>query len=479
MNIVLVILDTLRQDHLGAYGNEWIKTPHWDAFAQEAVRFTRAYSESLPTVPVRRTLHTGRRVFPFHNHREYKGAGGGILGWAPIPQEQDTVAEVLSSRGYRCALITDTYHQFKPSMNFHRGFDEWNWVRGQEGDSYRSGPAVPAERMGRHRYGPPETQGGMANYLANHLRNNSQRLDEAGYFPVRLFGEAARWVTDNRDAERFFLVVDSFDPHEPWDPPAWYRELYDPDDDVADVIGTLHGTWRDKITSRQLKRLQANYAGEVTMADRWFGHLMETLRLTGRLEDTIVVVISDHGHNLGWDPGDKSMVGKQGHPTTRAVNDLVLMIRHPSGEGAGGVCDKLIYNHDVVATMLSLIGEEMPGAVDGLDVWPAIDPSAPAVRNHVTTAWGPLVTVVTDEWWFNASLWGEGKLLYKVREDARLERNLSEDFPDICEELLGLAIDDAGGQIPELLDDYRGRTWCVPFEDLAGWVWSQYGSRSG
>ena len=82
----------------------------------------------------------------------------------------------------------------------------------------------------------------MANYLTNHLRNNSQRLDEAGYFPARLFGEAARWVTDNRDADPFFLVIDSFDPHEPWDPPVWYRELYDPDDDVADVIGTLHGT---------------------------------------------------------------------------------------------------------------------------------------------------------------------------------------------------------------------------------------------
>ena len=70
------------------------------------------------------------------------------------------------------------------------------------------------------------------------------------------------------------------------------------------------------------------------------------------------------------------MVGKQGHPTTRAVTDLVLMIRHPSGEGAGVVCDKLIYNHDVIATLLSLIGDEMSGTVDGLDVWPAIDPSA-------------------------------------------------------------------------------------------------------
>ena len=83
MNVVLVILDTLRQDHLGAYGNEWIRVPHWDAFARESMRFTRAYSEALPTVPVRRTMHTGRRVYPFHGHREYKGVGAAILGWSP------------------------------------------------------------------------------------------------------------------------------------------------------------------------------------------------------------------------------------------------------------------------------------------------------------------------------------------------------------------------------------------------------------
>ena len=188
--------------------------------------------------------------------------------------------------------------------------------------------------------------------------------------------------------------------------------------------------------------------------------------------------MSDHGHNLGWDPGDKGMVGKQGHPATHAVNDLVLMIRHPSGAGAGTVCDKLMYNHDAVATMLSLVGEEMPGPVDGVDVWPAIDPSAPPVRNHVTTAWGPLVTVVTDEWWFNASLWGEGEAPVQGGRGCPLEHNLSEDLPDVCDGLLGLAIDDAGGQIPEFLDDYRGRTWCVPFEDLAGWVWSQLAAQT-
>ena len=84
MNIVLIILDTLRKDHVGAYGNEWIETPHLDALARESVLFSRAYPESLPTLPVRRALHTGRRTYPFHGHRDYKGDFSG----APATQSK-------------------------------------------------------------------------------------------------------------------------------------------------------------------------------------------------------------------------------------------------------------------------------------------------------------------------------------------------------------------------------------------------------
>ena len=128
MNTVLIIIDSLRQDHVGAYGNEWIQTPNLDAFARESVRFTRCYPESLPTLPVRRALHTGMRTFPFHGHRDYRGEFAGAPGWGPIPEEQETVAELLSAAGYRTALITECYHHFKPSKNFHRGFAQWEWV---------------------------------------------------------------------------------------------------------------------------------------------------------------------------------------------------------------------------------------------------------------------------------------------------------------------------------------------------------------
>jgi arylsulfatase A-like enzyme len=200
------------------------------------------------------------------------------------------------------------------------------------------------------------------------------------------------------------------------------------------------------------------------MVDRWFGELMETLRLSGRLEDTVVAVISDHGHNLGIDPGDKGLVSKQGHPMTRAVADLVLMVRHPGGEHAGAECGQLVYNLDLTPTMLGIAGEQMPLPVDGIDAWGSVAAGSAFLRDHITIGWGPLVTVITDEWWLNASIWGEAPLLYTVKDDPNLERNLAPERPELCAALLRLAVEDAGGSIPEAFARYHDKPGCTPFE---------------
>jgi arylsulfatase A-like enzyme len=371
---------------------------------------------------------------------------------------------MLGKQGYRSALITDTYHQFKPSKNFHRGFDEWVWVRGQEADPYRSGPAVSDGDVARHMVEEPDENPGLAGFLRKYLRNNAYRHTEGDYYPARVFTEATRWLWDNEDAERIFLVVDSFDPHEPWDPPAYYRRMYDAGDDAVDVIQSLYGPWAGRLAPRELKRLQANYAGEVTMVDRWFGHLMETLQSTGRLRDSVVAVISDHGHNIGHEPGDKGLVSKQGHPMTHAVADLVMMIRHPEGEGAGATCGELCYNLDLTTTLLSLSGVAPWGPVDGIDLWPVATEGRPA-RPYVTVGWGPLMTVITDQWWYNANIWGEGQLLYDVHDDPDLVSSLAGERPDVCRELLDLAIQDAGGSVPDDFARYHGKPGCTPFED--------------
>jgi arylsulfatase A-like enzyme len=464
VNLVLVVFDTLRQDHVGAYGNEWIQTPNLDAFAAESVVLTRAYPESLPTLCFRRALHTGNRTFPFHNHFEPKGDfKSPAPGWGPIPEEQTTVAEWLSSQGYTCALVTDTYHMFKPAKNFHRGFQQWTWIRGQELDPYRSGPPLSPEILARHMATAPEDDRGLAYFLTRYLTNAGDERRDEQTFAAQVFSAAADWVDENREAERFFLVVDSFDPHEPWHPPLADRRLYDPDEDANDLIQTLYGPWQGRIDERDLRRLQANYAGEVTMADRWFGRFIDRLRASGRLEDTVVAVLSDHGHNVGLDPKDAGLVSKQGHPLTRSVADLVAMVRLPGGEHAGRRSEALVYNHDLVATLLGLIGRPPEHAIDGADYWQSIISGGGPARPHVTIGWGTLVTVITDEWWYNATIWGEAELLYRVDRDPDLQDNLAEAEPAVCERLRALAVEDAGGEIPADFTKYTNLPGCTPF----------------
>lgn len=154
MNIILIIFDTLRRDCIGAYGSPpWGKahTPHFDAFAGDAVLMTGAYPESLPTLQARRSIYTGMRVYPFHDGiYRLKGDFIGAPGWGPIPENLHTIAELLSAAGYRTGLVADLYHLFKPSKNYARGFDQWSFIRGQELDSFRSGPSATGEHIRMH-----------------------------------------------------------------------------------------------------------------------------------------------------------------------------------------------------------------------------------------------------------------------------------------------------------------------------------------
>ena len=227
MNCVLVVFDTLRPDHVGAYGNQWIQTPNLDAFAAGSVLFTAAYPESLPTLPFRRSLYTGARVFPFADHRFYKGDFVAAPGWGPMHEERHTISEVLSAAGYRTGIISDVYHQFKPSKNYARGFDQWTWIRGQENDKHRSGPEPPPQAIAAH-MPSADLQGPLArrpgySLLRQYLMNTAERRSEEDFFAPRVMREAAAWLEQNREAQRLFLTVESFDPHEPWDPPDYYR----------------------------------------------------------------------------------------------------------------------------------------------------------------------------------------------------------------------------------------------------------------
>lgn len=448
MNIVLVVFDSMRKDCIGCYGEPpWgkVHTPHLDAFAQESVVMERMFPESLPTLPTRRALYTGRQVYPFHNADfRLKGDFVGAPGWGPIPEDQPTLAEILRDNGYRTGLVSDVYHMFKPSKNYSRGFDQWMFLRGQEMDPYRSGP-VPSKAEIDY-WLPRELQNdGRIHFVRQCLMNMHDRTTEEDYFNARVLIEASKWLQQNRDAEKFFLTVESFDPHEPWFVPEHYRRMYDTSDGPEQILSGYADT--DSMPAHLLRRTQANYSGLVTMCDRWFGHFIGAMKSLGLLENTVVIVTTDHGHSIG----DGGYIGKRGYPSGREVYDVPLIVRHPDGIAAGERRDQFVQHIDLTATVLEMAGVTLPAELDGRPFWKMAVVENQPVRDHVTVGWGTAMTVVDDHWWFNGKVDGAGAFLHDISTQTALGANVADANPDEVRRLYKLGVEDAKGGFPDFL----------------------------
>src|SRR5579862_946938 len=138
LNLILLVSDTFRADNLAAYGSQWVETPNLNRFAEQAVIFEDAYPEGMPTIPIRRTLYTGRRIVPTYYYPQAEPVQ--LPGWHHLYNEDVTLSEVLTEAGYATALIADLPHLQRPGRNFHRGYRYFEWVRGQEVDYYALAP---------------------------------------------------------------------------------------------------------------------------------------------------------------------------------------------------------------------------------------------------------------------------------------------------------------------------------------------------
>jgi arylsulfatase A-like enzyme len=448
MNIVLVIFDSLRKDCVSRYGTPpWgkVSTPHFDAFADESIVFERAFPESLPTLPARRAIYTGNRVYPFSNDDIFlKGDFKGAPGWGPIPENQSTLAEILRENGYRTALISDVYHMFKPSKNFWRGFDQWMFLRGQEADPARSGPDITEEQID---YWFPEAirnkRPDRVDFLRQCIMNIQDRTKEEDFFAPKVLKESALWLEQNQDADKFFLTVESFDPHEPWLAPIHYRNMYRKEQNSEQVTSVYEDV--SDVPGEILALTRANYSGVVSLCDRWFGYFMESMRVLGLLDNTMIIFTADHGHSIG----DRNYIGKRGYPSTPEVYDVPLMIRFPKAEHAGLSSEMFVQHHDISAQVLETAGVKPPKSIDGVSFLADAIAGKNGQRDHVTVAWGSTVTVITDKWWFNCKVDGTGVLLYDLKNKDPFTSNVAEGNSHVVDRLFACAKADAGGSFPD------------------------------
>lgn len=365
-NIVLVVCDTFRRDHLGAYGNATIRTPHLDRFAADSVVFDHHLISSFPTMPARADLLTGRFAYTF-------------MGWEPLPQHLATLPGLLSEAGYLTMGVVDTPFFIRDGYAYDRGFDDFIWVRGQ-GDDTR-----PQER----------------------LDARLTWMYEADRLAARTMAAAEQWL-ERHYKDRFFLYVDTWDPHEPWDAPDYYTEPYLPGYDGRKLY-PAYGKWEEAgLTEADVALAHATYCGEVTMVDRWVGRLLEKLDVLGVAGETVVVFTSDHGFYFGehgyfgkaeWIDDPDAKVSEDAvvpewfsrswlltigwSPLYGELTRVPLIVRAP-GLGPGRRA-ALTTAPDIPATILDLAGVEAP--LPGASFRAALEGRAEEHRPFVVSSW--------------------------------------------------------------------------------------------
>ncbi len=434
-NVIVICIDSLRADCVGPDKTmSFVRTPHIDRLASQSVMFDRCYAEGLPTIQVRRCFFTGHRSYPWGQAVPDEGLQPAGPGWHPISHEEDTLAEMLHDAGCLTALVSDTYHMFKPTMNFNRGFLSWEFVRGQENDPWRSGP-IDAIDMTPY---APDGEASPAHHptLAQYLLNALEWRSEEEWPCAQVFRKAADWLTHNYRQGPFLLWVDSFTPHELWDPPPGYADYYCPArPGVKDIIypQAYHRQPRGRgeipLSPEEAERCKALYLGFVTFMDRWVGHLLETAENLGLFDNTIIMFITDHGTELM----DKDRFGKGAdrlHPYNTRVPWFILMPDGPRGKR----CDAWVQNLDFTPTLMSLLGLNRDD-FHGFDVWPTALGDAPPPREFVTTGWGGNACVRDDDWAVHLTVtrpdYAETAQVYDLRRDPQETRNVASRRPDV------------------------------------------------
>lgn len=385
-NVVVVLLDSLNRHLLGSYGSTEFATPNLDVFAARSVRFTQHVAGSLPCIPARHDLLCGAMDFLWKP-------------WGSIELWEEPLTRPLHRAGVVTQLVSDHPHLFETGgENYHTDFAGWDYQRGHESDPWKTVPDpswVGTPEL-FHRSLPPY-----------HLSRGWFR-DEDDFPGPRTMQAVVDWLghnagptADGRVHDRFFLFVDEFDPHEPFDTPEPYASMYDPDWDDAPLIWPPYARGaiaKGVITERQGRNIRANYGAKLTMIDRWFGELLAAFDRHDLWSDTAIVVCTDHGHYLG----EKDLWGKPAVPLYATLVHTPLFIAWPGVEAR--TCDALSTNVDLHATVCDVFGVRSPHRQHGTSLVPLVTGEADHVREWALAGvWGREVHLLTDRYTYARS----------------------------------------------------------------------------
>jgi arylsulfatase A-like enzyme len=189
---------------------------------------------------------------------------------------------------------------------------------------------------------------------------------------------------------------------------------------------------------------------------------MDALKAQGRLDDTMVILTSDHGHALGDKVFTGTFMGKRAYPSMPVVFDIPLMIRFPGAEHAGKTSDQFAQHHDISAAILESAGVELPAEIEGISFIESAISGKAGNRDHVTVGSSTTVTVISDRWWLSGKIDGTGLILHDMAADDPFTANVAQNNTEVVKELFSLAMADAVGGFPDGLLKAAGRQQNAP-----------------
>ena len=454
LNVVVVVMDSLRADHI--YGHR-ARTAAWDRVGRQGVRFLNAHPEGMPTIPARRAIMSGKRTYPFRGWRpRWKGLPP-QPGWEPVGSDGEMWTATLGKQGWTTGYVTDNPHLLLPvHKRFRQKFDRVELVPGQV-PGRRGSRRVSRRELDHHL--PKALRGTSAEArMRNYLAWNPPGRDEKDYNAAKVFRKAMGWIDWARARQPFALVIDSFDAHEPWDAPRRLIDLYGPVaapgavEPIQPFATPAARASEVDLTKRMLRRMRQLYAAEVTLVDAWLGRFLDRLEDLGLAENTLLILVSDHGVLLG----ERGWVGKRYSEMHEELTHVPMAMRHPSGKGRGRTSNYYASTHDVGPSVLSVLGVGEPSGMNGADLSPLFDGRTPRKkRTYRTASYNTYVSAGDDRWLLIAGNHREELRLYDRRRDRYERHNIAHRHPKKVRDLWGKILHDAGGRLPHLPEGGR------------------------
>lgn len=351
MKAILLMFDSLNRRLLPSYGCDWTHAPNFRRLAGRTVQFNNCYVGSMPCMPARRELHTGRYNFL---HRS----------WGPLEPFDDSMPANLTQHGVHTHLTSDHFHYWRPGgATYHTQYRTWEFHRGQEGDPWMgqiADPQIPAC------FDPKDNDQWRQDWVNRQFMMHEHQQSQA-----RNMASGMDFIERNHDQDNWFLQIENFDPHEPFFASQHYKDLY-PDDWDGD-----HWDWPSGGVVQQdptaIKHMRHQYAALLSMCDRYLGEVLDQMDRLQMWDDTMLIVCTDHGFLLGEHEWWAKLTAPWYNETARTP----LFIWDPRCRKSREVRDQLVQMIDLAPTMLDFFGCEIPKDVQGVPLGEALAHNTP------------------------------------------------------------------------------------------------------